>query len=358
MLRATTEPGTPASAGPRLAFLDALRGIAALAVVVQHGGERWWPAFDRFSRHWFDLGRFGVLVFFLVSGFIIPRSLEGEGSIGRFWVGRLFRLYPAYWVAIGLLVLVSTWYPATFSPQYQAHELGYTLVNLTMLQQFVGVPNASGVFYTLTIELLFYALCTALFAAGLLRRSYELAIGAVGVVLASCVVAPLVLDRRLPAAIPFYLASLFVGTALFRWANGEVPRRRLAILLGGIAIAGALTTWVSYDRFGVTEAGKQFSFAAAFLPWLAGYALLLGFLALRDRHFGAPLLGLGRISYSVYLLHPVVLAVIADWSNHALAFVTLVVSTLVLATLCYRFVEESGIRAGRAVRRRMRAAAR
>lgn len=355
MLRATTEPGTPASAGPRLAFLDALRGIAALAVVVQHGGERWWPAFDRFSRHWFDLGRFGVLVFFLVSGFIIPKSLEGEGSVGRFWTGRLFRLYPAYWLAIGLLLLVSIWYPATFSPNYQTHELAYTLVNLTMLQQFFGVPNASGVFYTLTIELLFYALCTGLFAAGLLRRSYELALCAVGVVLASCVVAPLVLDRRLPAAIPFYLASLFVGTALFRWASGELSRPRLVLLLAGLAVAGALTTWVSYDHFGVTEAGKQFSFAGAFLPWLAGYALFLAFLAGRDRHFGAPLLGLGRISYSVYLLHPVVLEVVATWSNHALAFATLVATTLVLAALSYRLVEEPGIRAGRAARRRMRA---
>ena len=46
-----------------------------------------------------DLGKYGVLLFFLVSGYVIPMSLERHGSLRRFWIGRLFRIYPAYLAA-------------------------------------------------------------------------------------------------------------------------------------------------------------------------------------------------------------------------------------------------------------------
>jgi len=85
----------------RLAWLDALRGYAALVVVVFHlsptvlGSDRHLALY----RH-FDLGKYGVLLFFLVSGYVIPMSLERHGSLRRFWIGRLCRIYPAYLAAI------------------------------------------------------------------------------------------------------------------------------------------------------------------------------------------------------------------------------------------------------------------
>jgi peptidoglycan/LPS O-acetylase OafA/YrhL len=44
--------------------------------------------------HWFDPAQYGVFVFFLVSGYIVPASLERKGSVHSFWVSRVFRLYP------------------------------------------------------------------------------------------------------------------------------------------------------------------------------------------------------------------------------------------------------------------------
>jgi peptidoglycan/LPS O-acetylase OafA/YrhL len=354
MVGTSTEAATgPTRSGARLAFLDALRALAATAVIVQHGAERWWPTFDRFSRHWFDLGRYGVVVFFRVSGFIIPRSLEGDGSLRRFWVARVFRLYPAYWTCIALLVLVSTWRADTFAASFQVHETRNLLVNLTMLQQFVGVEHASGIFYTLTIELLFYAMCSVLFAARLLHRSVALAGLAIGALFLTTVAAPLVLDRRLPAAIPFYLATLFVGVAIHRWRSGAATARDVRRLLLGIGITGALTTWVSYDHFGVTEAGKQFAFAGAFLPWLAGYATFLVGLALAGRSVPRAVLGVGLVSYSLYLMHPVVLAVVAPWTPHWWSMVALLAGTLALSITTYAVVERTGVRAGRSLRRRV-----
>ncbi|HJZ09004.1 MAG TPA: acyltransferase family protein, partial [Trebonia sp.] len=73
----------PKTAGTtsRLAWLDALRGFAALCVVFDHGSTLLvLPARD-FLYQWFNFGEYGVFVFFLVSGYIVPASLERKGSL-------------------------------------------------------------------------------------------------------------------------------------------------------------------------------------------------------------------------------------------------------------------------------------
>ena len=85
----------------RLAWLDALRGFAALCVVFDHGSTLMLRPVRDFLYRWLDLGEYGVFVFFLVSGYIIPASLERKGSVRGFWTSRLFRLYPLYVVGPG-----------------------------------------------------------------------------------------------------------------------------------------------------------------------------------------------------------------------------------------------------------------
>src|SRR5580693_8571417 len=92
--------------GRRLAWLDALRGIAALCVVYAHFGTRVLPRVHTAVYNVFDPGLYGVLVFFLVSGYIVPASLERRGSVRTFWVGRLFRLFPLFVFAIAGVVLL------------------------------------------------------------------------------------------------------------------------------------------------------------------------------------------------------------------------------------------------------------
>ena len=70
-------------------------------------------------RH-IDLGKYGVLLFFLVSGYVIPMSLERHGSLRRFWIGRLFRIYPAYLAAIALVGALAP--PAAAWPALAAAE--------------------------------------------------------------------------------------------------------------------------------------------------------------------------------------------------------------------------------------------
>src|SRR4051794_25768032 len=156
---AATVPGT------RLGWLDALRGYAALVVVLFHlsptviGPERHMAVFRVI-----DLGRYGVLLFFLVSGYVIPMSLERHGSLRRFWIGRLCRIYPAYLVTIAVVVLVAGW-------------RGGALAHASMLVDPLGVRGAVRVFWTLSYEMIFYLVVSGLFVWRLHRRSAEWAAG-------------------------------------------------------------------------------------------------------------------------------------------------------------------------------------
>ena len=102
----TAAPATSGSAGipGRLAWLDVLRGVAALCVVFDHFGSFVPPRIQATVSQWLDPGTYGVFVFFLISGYIVPASLERKGSVRTFWVSRVFRLYPLYLLAIGIAV--------------------------------------------------------------------------------------------------------------------------------------------------------------------------------------------------------------------------------------------------------------
>ena len=92
-------PAVPAS---RLAWLDALRGFAALCVVFDHGTSYLLLPARHLVYRYIDPGQFGVFVFFLVSGYIVPASLERKGSVRSFWISRAFRLYPMFLVALAI----------------------------------------------------------------------------------------------------------------------------------------------------------------------------------------------------------------------------------------------------------------
>ncbi|MDQ1519448.1 MAG: hypothetical protein QOI55_521, partial [Actinomycetota bacterium] len=166
-------------ASGRLTFLDSVRGLAAFAVLLQHGFAFYFPSFNRFAATRFDFGRMGVALFFLTSGFIIPVSLERGGSLKRFWTSRFFRLYPLYWLSLALVLLLSTVQPDALFAGFSDHIVRNTLVNITMFQEFVHVPHAIQLYYTLTLEMVFYLSCSVLFAIGLLRRSVALAVVAI-----------------------------------------------------------------------------------------------------------------------------------------------------------------------------------
>ncbi|MBN8726169.1 MAG: acyltransferase [Xanthomonadales bacterium] len=367
-MSAGTDIRTPASgegAGGRLRSIDALRAIAALLVVWLHVTESFaaagGPALGGRAladAAWaLDLGRVGVVVFFLISGFVIPPSLDMSrpAPLASFAVKRLLRIYPAYWLSIPLSAFAAWW---LWDRPFGAAEL---LVNATLLQDMLGVPAASGVYWTLLVELAFYALCMLLAWGGSLHHAQR--IGAIALALAGlhlAIVFGFWLDGAggtLLALLPFHLSLMLTGSLCRQAQSGPglpiVPRRMLrALLLFFLVVFPAGAAWALGPAHNYAV-----SSALGVAIFLAGTRLIRIESRLSD--------WLGRISYSIYLFHmPVFYPLLwwvtrqpldSAWRNQHLAiwFMAVLAATLLVAELAYRFVERPGMRLGQRWARRL-----
>jgi peptidoglycan/LPS O-acetylase OafA/YrhL len=97
-------------------------------------------------------GALGVHLFFVISGFVILMSAHGR-TVGHFAASRVARLYPAYWTGV---ILTTVLLIVIADGELKRVTWSQGLVNLTMLQEALGVRHIDGVYWTLWIELLFY----------------------------------------------------------------------------------------------------------------------------------------------------------------------------------------------------------
>jgi peptidoglycan/LPS O-acetylase OafA/YrhL len=402
--------GSPRSGASRLAWLDALRGFAALCVVFDHASSILLLPARSFLYQWFNLGQYGVFVFFLVSGYIVPASLERKGSIRGFWISRAFRLYPMFLLGLVLSVVLYQTGHGTIE-NAGAHPLAAVLGWLFMLQNLVAGLNLPDVAWTLSYEMLFYLLLTALFAWGIHRRSGWYASGfavaavafggvfpmaAIGVwahssghkavtinavvdalILVGLALAVLSRSRSWPAKAGTTLAALvvlvlvtinqnypyrwsgcmilalmFTGTLIYRAEQKQVSRVVAAVIAVGVL---ALLTYAGIWHGARYGHHWQVQWTTSVLA--AGATFGIG-LAMRNLRIPRWCAWLGMISYSVYLLHPLVLnayrTVPALHRKHTmpdqvLFFAGLFAVIVGLSALTYYFVEKPMQRLGRRV---------
>ena len=167
--RAEPPQAPPAAAGPartggRLAWLDVLRGLAALAVVFNHFGYFVPPGLKGAVYQWINPGDYGVFVFFIISGYIVPASLERKGSVRSFWVSRLFRLYPLYLLAVAIAVALYMVHVGGLHGEGSDLETS-VLSQMLMMSNVLAGQNLPNVVWSLSYEMIFYLLLTALFMA-------------------------------------------------------------------------------------------------------------------------------------------------------------------------------------------------
>jgi peptidoglycan/LPS O-acetylase OafA/YrhL len=326
--------------GGRMEFLDALRGVAAGAVVLQHTLESVSPQFRAWSREAFNFGQFGVVVFFLISGFIIPVTLERTRSVGRFWVNRACRLFPVYWVSLALvLVIYFAGRPEVLPPEFARHWLRSTAANLAMAQLFAGAPNAIPSYWTLGMELVFYLVVCLLFAARLLSRPVACAwLGSLAM-LALVLAAGLGLHRSLPAGRLGLLVTALFGAAVFGMSEERVKLGDLLKLAPVVAFALAVGFWFRFHAYPRADS-EALSFPSAILTWAVAYAVFFAAYALRGFEFPRWLLWLGQISYSLYLMQGLVLSSFPALANPWLVVAVNLVGSVGLAALVNRLVEQ------------------
>jgi acyltransferase-like protein len=173
-----------AGTGNRLAWLDVLRGLAALAVVFNHFGYFVPSGLNHSVNQLINPGDYGVFVFFLISGYIVPASLERKGSVRTFWISRIFRLYPLYLLAVTLALVLYAVHVGGLRGEDADPETS-VLSQMLMMSNVLAGQNLPNVVWSLSYEMIFYLLLTALFMARIHRRSsrYALAFGVAAVAL-------------------------------------------------------------------------------------------------------------------------------------------------------------------------------
>jgi peptidoglycan/LPS O-acetylase OafA/YrhL len=392
----------------RLAWLDALRGFAALCVVFDHGSTLLLLPARSFLYQWLNLGQYGVFVFFLVSGYIVPASLERKGSVRGFWISRAFRLYPMFLVGLVLSAVAYKTGHGTID-NAGAHRVTAVLGWLFMLQNVNAGLNVPVVTWTLSYEMVFYLLLAGLFSWGVHRRSgwyaTAFAAGAValggvlpmagiatwssgpgagplvlnavtdmlilaGLVLAlssrsrlvtggtslAAVVALVLLTFNQQYPYPWsgcvILALMFCGTLIYRAEKGEVSRiAAAALVVLVLALATVAGVWHG------ARYGHHWEVQWATSVLLAGATFGVG-LAVRRWRVPGWCAWLGVISYSVYLLHPLVFNVYRSipvlhrrhtMPNQVLFFAGIVAVILALSALTYYLIEKPMQRLGHRV---------
>ncbi len=272
---------------PRVAILDPLRGIAALAVTWFHFTNGTGFVKTNWLKASGEYGWLGVEIFFVVSGFVIPYSMYRGGyhprqHFGRFLGKRLIRLEPPYLVSIALVIALgymsalSPWFAGT-SPQV---SLPQVLLHLGYLSPWFGYSWLNPVYWSLGIEFQFYLLIAIVYPLLVDRRAAIRAAAIVAMVATACLV-------QAPLFVFHYLGLFTLGVLSFQYYAALCPGGVFVVTLIIIAAATALGM-----NLAIGVVGGLTALTIAFVS-VPHYAVLKGAAFL------------GSISYSVYLLHTI-----------------------------------------------------
>ena len=172
------DPSRPQRGQTRLAAIDGLRLVAALMVAGYHylgtptphfWGEIELRDFAPFLHEISRYGWLGVEFFFIISGFVICMSCWGQ-TPAQFTVSRISRLFPAYWCAVLLVVVLVLAARMGHWPAATRIDPRTVLGNLTMVPGPLGLELVSKVSWTLWVEARFYLLMAVLLISGLSYR--------------------------------------------------------------------------------------------------------------------------------------------------------------------------------------------
>jgi peptidoglycan/LPS O-acetylase OafA/YrhL len=334
------------------AALDGLRGIAIAGVVVYHAcAQSGLPG-------WVRGGFIGVSVFFTLSGYLITSLLlqehatVGRVRLGRFVSRRIRRLSPALLVTVlGVVVLSAADVLAAHASDAAAAAWSVTnwhVIAAGETQLLRTIVGPLGPTWSLGVEEQLYVLLVVAVLASFRTRAPErtLAVLAGGATVVSVVLALTVSDwsPRLEFGTDVRAAEVAVGVLLAVLVRSGSLRLRGAAV--GDLVAGA----------GLAVIVSAFFWVDLTPPWLlrGGYALLAlvsaatiaGLLAhgrVAGALSGRPIVGLGRISYSLYLVHWPAMSVLTQ-ARTGIDGVPLVVVqlavALILAVALHRLVEQ------------------
>lgn len=363
-----TPPNTPVESR-RLRGIDALRGVAAMGVVLYHAIEQGKHVLPnnvlqypiQAAQFASSFGYIGVFLFFVISGFCIhlqwakakANGVEPEIRFGSFWKRRIRRLYPPYLIALLLFLLLTAWTVGLSFTNFFFYDLG---MHLLMLHNFDPQTcyTINGVFWTLAIEEQLYL---AYFLLLFLRVRYGW-----GVTIAVC------LGARVGWMVLSHVVWLKTGYGLpvpesaaahwFTWALGAIGVEAMFGLLrlgswsrdlrlGTILIVGASAISHYLPSIPKDTLAHHISWFLIHPFWGLGFFIVVNRMVLSEqswlRQAKLPSLisifsTLGIFSYSIYLTHELVIMQSWRWITPGRLQIESVFLVVIPATILFAWV--------------------
>jgi len=348
-------PASPSN-NPHFTGIDCLRALGCIAVTAYHiiwgfnkvAGSGFW-VYDLLGKG--GAGFQGFLVFFIISGYIIPNSLKGERvpMLKRFFGARFFRLYPSF-----LLVLI-----LGSLGKYGTLRDSRFLYGLTLFPGAFGMEVVVGPFWALEVTAFSYVLVSVLFLlfGKLCMR-----------VLFPMYIAFLCLSfigGRLPSSgktwerVPLFLSLFFFGACLrevmkFKFTYLRFSYRSLGVgFIAGLILLLPIYNIVIGLSLGEEERVRQYCYYGV---WI--FVFIFG--AILTPLKCTPLARLGRSSYSTYLWHMLLIdgvmvclnsgraGFLAGWSLPCYVLVMLTIS-LAFGEFTSRWIEQPIGRLGKKI---------
>jgi peptidoglycan/LPS O-acetylase OafA/YrhL len=327
-VEAVPAPRTP-NDHSRTRWLDGIRFAAALFVVIHHC---WLSAFPAFPKNtapaylgWMLYGHLAVVVFIVVSGYSLTlaparNGFRLKGGSATFARRRAWRILPPYWAALIISIVVFAFVtqpatsPTTVMKSFVVHGL--------LLQDVIGSPSPNGSFWSIAVEAQIYVLFPLML---LLRRRYG-PLFAATVVLVSASVLEIAAhqisvlaryDNLTPQlAIDFAFGMAAAGSArTFQFRDRRVPVLGISAVLCAAGI------------FAIYRIGSQTVVAQYFwVDIVAGAIAALAFRGFATTDHSSvrrvlesrPMVKGGSFSYSIYLIHVIVLDLAERYVVHPL----------------------------------------
>jgi peptidoglycan/LPS O-acetylase OafA/YrhL len=363
-----------------MGHIDSIRGIAALLVAYAHTTQHFSliPAVKAHGTFLYTIayqlgfGRAGVIAFFAISGFVICPTLKGRHYAGarKFLISRFFRLFPAFWMSMILVLLPG------FIWGWPRIQIPQVLGNIPMLYTAFHVKPLQGLYWTLEVELIFYCLCLTLFLCDWLHKPVILFfVGLLLMVASQWIFSRDDIVREIKNVtggnlslwpyLPWNLAIMFWGGLFRLWYNNKKQTCSFGsckVPIGVLVVALLFATlWRPFILTSTMVVHGKFADLHLMVPYFLGMGLfILGalYIKLNNRYF----VWLGTISYSLYLLHYIVVTLLwrlirvkfPDWGDLHLSVYLLLclLLSILLASLVYHFIEKPAIKIGRYIQNR------
>lgn len=349
VLNSLMEP-EPHRAPLRFYEIDLLRFLSAVSVVLYHYTFRayaqghyspvYFPALGQITRY----GWLGVELFFIISGYVVLMSAYHK-TIRQFFLSRVTRLYPAYWVACTITFLVVKFF-GPHAPSLGWENFNVSLrqyaYNLTMLQSFLGFDNIDTAYWSLSYELVFYFLIALVLGWGLFKHlDVLLACWLLYTAAAGPWSKTILANLLMPRYSPYFISGM-----LFFLLQNKLGNRKLQFgLLGGaflLALRSVRAETLTLSSYLNGHISTIITAAVLSCFYLIFWLLITRRLNLSRFSW---LSTLGAITYPLYLVHGNIGFVVFQRTigvNKYVVLTCLLLLMLLVSYIAHRFIEKKG----------------